>query len=213
MSALYLVTSQPEASAAARRAGLWLFMGVAGMLFLLFSAAYVMRMALPDWRPLPFVPWQLWLSTALLVAASVAWQRAALGLACLCSAAFLASQLWAWQAMTAADVAVGANPANSFFYLITGLHGLHVAGGLAVAAGARRSQAAMRLCARYWHFLLALWLAMFFLLFRVTPDLVQAVCNAFLRRRRWRGWRRSGTGWWMTGAATAQRFACRGARR
>jgi cytochrome c oxidase subunit 3 len=176
---LYLVRAQPAACQASRSAGLWVFIGVVAMLFFLFSCAYVMRMALPDWRPLPFVPWQLWLSTALLVAASVAWRRSAAGWGCLCSMAFLASQLWAWQAMRAANFPLQANPANSFFYLITGLHALHVTGGLAVAAVAWRSAAAMRLCARYWHFLLGLWLAMFGLLFWVTPQFVQDVCNAF----------------------------------
>jgi cytochrome c oxidase subunit 3 len=188
-SSLYLVTG--HAGTAARRTGLWLLMGVIAMLFFLFSAAYVMRMGLPDWRPLPFVPWQLWLSTALLALASVAWQRAwraadggraavswrAYGMACLCSLAFLASQLWAWRAMMAANFALDGNPANSFFYLITGLHGLHVIGGLVVATWAAGKVATIQLCARYWHFLLGLWLLMFALLFWLTPELVQQICG------------------------------------
>ena len=77
--------------------------------------------------------------------------------------------------------------ASSFFYLLTGLHGLHVAGGLVAAAlagaSARRGGAAglaasATLCARYWHFLLLLWLALFALLFLVTPDFVQVVCES-----------------------------------
>jgi cytochrome c oxidase subunit 3 len=181
--------------------GLWLFMGVVTVLFSLFAIAYLMRMALPDWRALPFVPWQLWLSTALLAASSAALQAArgaarrgrkaglelAFGGATVAALAFIAVQLWAWQQMTALDYPVRANPANSFFYLITGLHGLHVAGGLAAAAivgvrlargaGLARLGASLGLCAQYWHFLLALWLAVFGLLFLVTPDLVQAICN------------------------------------
>lgn len=175
-SSLYLVPGEADEGAANRRTGLWVFMGVVGMLFFLFSCAYVMRMGLPDWRPLPHAPWQLWLSTALLAAAGEAWRRAAVGWGCVLSLAFLASQLWAWRA---ADFALDANPANSFFYLITGLHALHVAGGLAVAAGARRGKASVQLCARYWHFMLALWLAMFGLLFWVTPELVRDVCDVF----------------------------------
>ena len=54
---------------------------------------------------------------------------------------------------------VTANPANAFFYLLTALHGLHIAGGLAaagwvLAAGDARR---IRLCAVYWHFLLLIW--------------------------------------------------------
>ncbi|WP_380876168.1 cytochrome-c oxidase [Sphingomonas sp. DBB INV C78] len=63
------------------------------------------------------------------------------------------------------------NPAIAFLYLITGLHGVHIIGGL-VAWGvtAQRAFAAavpmaversVTLCARYWHFLLLVWLAMF----------------------------------------------------
>lgn len=187
---------------AARRAGLWVLIGVVSMLFLLFGAAYVMRMAVSDWRPLPVVPWQLWCSTELLLAASVAWQlawraasrgkeaqaRLAGALGCGASVLFLGAQLWAWQIMSGFGLTVAANPANSFFYLITGLHGLHVLGGLFAAGlagwplvrggGAPQSGGAIELCARYWHFLLLLWLAMFAMLFLVTPAVVQAICGS-----------------------------------
>ncbi|MYN11468.1 bb3-type cytochrome oxidase subunit III, partial [Pseudoduganella aquatica] len=149
----------------ARKVGLWVFMGVVTSLFMLFSVAYVMRMAMADWQPLRYVPWQLWLSTAVLALASAAWESARRGgmrtatppgaasaagpgvraalLACGLSLAFLAVQLWAWQAMTDMRFTVNGNPASSFFYLLTGLHGLHVGGGLVAAAlagaAARRS--------------------------------------------------------------------------
>jgi cytochrome c oxidase subunit III len=188
---------------AVRRVGLWVLIGVVSMLFFLFGAAYVMRMAVSDWRPLAVVPWQLWCSTALLCAASMAWQLAsrtasrgmraetklAGALACGSSVLFLGAQLWAWHAMNALDLTVAANPANSFFYLITGLHGVHVMGGLAAAAlagwplarGGSVLQAggAIELCARYWHFLLLLWLAMFAMLYLVTPAVVQTICSSF----------------------------------
>ena len=181
----------------ARKVGLWVFMAVVCSLFMLFSVAYVMRMAMADWQPLRYVPWQLWLSTAVLLAASVAWEGARRSaahqmaqLACVLSLVFLVVQLWAWQAMTAMNFTVSGNPASSFFYLLTGLHGLHVVGGLvaavlaAVLAGERqhgsesRVRSGMLLCARYWHFLLLLWLALFALLFLVTPDFVQVVCES-----------------------------------
>ena len=47
---------------------------------------------------------------------------------------FLAGQLWAWQQMDAAGYFVAANPAYSFFYLLTAVHGLHLLGGLWVWA-------------------------------------------------------------------------------
>ncbi|WGG48209.1 bb3-type cytochrome oxidase subunit III [Rugamonas sp. DEMB1] len=200
--------SAASAAAPPAVAALWLLMGVLSMLFLLFGAAYLMRMSLPDWRPLPFVPWQLWLSSALLAASGAGWEAsrrraarpaggaagAALAAACLAALAFLAAQLWAWQRMSALNFPLAGNPANSFFYLLTGLHGLHVAGGLLVGAGAclvslrgaggvggagARAAAALRLrlCARYWHFLLVWWLLLFGLLFLLTPELARAICG------------------------------------
>lgn len=50
--------------------------------------------------------------------------------------------------------------------------------GEAGQAGQRAARAGMLLCARYWHFLLLLWLALFALLFLVTPDFVQVVCES-----------------------------------
>lgn len=62
------------------------------------------------------------------------------------------------------------NPAIAFFYLISGVHGLHILGGLVawgvtarrvLGGGAPRAAArAVQLCARYWHFMLLVWLAM-----------------------------------------------------
>lgn len=176
----------------AGRTGLWVFMVVVSTLFALFGVAYMMRAAYEDWRPITYVPWQLYCSTALLVLCSLAWELARRYVAAgrrdaarststgalVLSAMFVLSQLYAWQAMTAADYGVAANPANSFFYLITGLHAVHVMGGMVAGAFAvRRAGEAIGLCAQYWHFLFVLWLAVFALLFMVTPDLVKAFCT------------------------------------
>lgn len=176
----------------ARRVGLWVFMVVVSALFGLFGVAYMMRAAYEDWRPIAYVPWQLYCSTGLLVLCSLAWELARRHVAAgrreaarstsigalVLSAMFVLSQLYAWQAMTAADYGVAANPANSFFYLITGLHAVHVMGGMIAGAFAvRRVGEAIGLCAQYWHFLLALWLAVFSLIYMVTPDVVRAFCT------------------------------------
>jgi len=185
--------------------GLWVFMGVASSLFSLFTWAYVMRMSEGDAVRLDLPP-QLLLSTSLLLAGSVA-----LGLArsvaqeCplapsasdlarvrrllvaggLCAMAFLGSQLWAWQAMLSAQVLLASHPAGSFFYLLTAMHGLHLAGGLVgwawTASVAWRQPAAgawrIGLCARYWHFMLAVWLAIYALLRWMTPEAARFICG------------------------------------
>ena len=74
---------------------------------------------------------------------------------------------------------VAGNPANSFFYLFTGLHAVHLAGGLIAwqwALSALRQTTAddplarLGLCARYWHFLLVLWLTILLMLLVILPE-------------------------------------------
>ena len=68
-----------RACAAARRPGravktaLWVFLGVATSLFVLFVSAYAMRLGFADWSPLPR-PRLLMLNTAVLVGASLAME-------------------------------------------------------------------------------------------------------------------------------------------
>jgi len=179
--------------------GLWVFIGVAGTLFTLFLAAYVMRMESADWWPIP-MPWQTWLSTAVLIAGSFALHRSTvearaarhdaarvwLRAGGIFAFVFLAVQLWAWQSLRAAGVVVTGNPSASFFYMLTALHGLHVIGGLmawaSTSRAAKRLDAAavawrIALCARYWHFLLAVWVVLFAALGWVTPEVVRFICG------------------------------------
>lgn len=179
--------------------GLWVFMGVATALFSLFTLAYMLRMAGDDWSPIA-MPWQLWLSTAFLVAGSALLQWAAvaarggrwaaartlLRAGGVCALAFLGAQLWVWQLLQAARVMPAGNPAASFFYLLTAMHGLHVIGGLVgwglTVRGAGRATELMSawriaLCARYWHFLLAVWGVLFATLGWLTPEIARWICG------------------------------------
>lgn len=180
---------------------LWLFMGVATTFFSLFIVAYGMRMDAPDWSAIA-MPGQLWLSTALLLAGGVfmhgAGSAAARGRDArlkpllvaggAAAAAFVGSQLWGWQVLIDQRVMLGGNPAASFFYVLTALHGLHVLGGLvawSIAAQALSLPAKelptaawrVQLCARYWHFLFAVWMALFAALALLTPEFVRFICG------------------------------------
>ncbi|NTS33529.1 cytochrome c oxidase subunit 3 [Phyllobacterium sp. BT25] len=182
--------------------GLGVFLAVVGALFTLLISAYFMRMGLNDWWAVP-IPGLLWFNTALLVASSLALQwtkakaqrgnleavKAGLGLSFVTSVGFLVGQILAWRQLTAAGYLVADNPANSFFYLITGMHGLHILGGL-VALG-RTSFRALKgvpakaiwlsvdLCAMYWHFMLLVWLILFALLAGWANDFVE-ICRQLL---------------------------------
>jgi len=187
-------TTPPRELASSQAVGvaLWVFIGVASTLFSLFLAAYVMRMDSRDWSPI-VLPWQTWLSSALLVAGSVLLERASrvahrgnadaaqrlLLAAGGCAIVFVCTQLWSWQVLQAERVALVGNPAASFFYLLTALHGLHVIGGLVGWSVALRSPSPWRtmLLARYWHFLLAVWAVLFAALGWLTPEIVAFICG------------------------------------
>jgi cytochrome c oxidase subunit 3 len=84
---------------------------------------------------------------------------------------------------------LASNPANSYFYILTGLHALHLTGGLLAlgkvlvgfkaAKDLLSAQAAIEACALYWHYLFGLWLVLFFMLTR-TPEtyaMIAAACG------------------------------------
>jgi len=176
----------------AARVAVVVYFGVITVLFGLISSAYVMRMgmqgmghgAMGDWRPMPEPP-LLWVNSFVLLLSSLAWEAARLGVrqertdlmrrSMLCAGIlgilFLAGQLLLWRELVQAGYYASSNPANAFFYLITALHGLHIAGGLffwiravlGLRAGAD-VRLPVELCAVYWHFLLLVWALMLALL-------------------------------------------------
>jgi cytochrome c oxidase subunit 3 len=167
--------------------GLLILLAVITSLFGLFISAYWMRMehAHGDWSPLA-VPRLLWLNTALLILSSAGMQwareaakrgqadrvRVALIAGGMLAWAFLAGQLFAWRQLDASGYFLASNPAVAFFYLLTGVHGVHLLGGLFVwgKTVVRMARAgvelvdlrlSVELCTVYWHYLLLVWLVLF----------------------------------------------------
>jgi cytochrome c oxidase subunit 3 len=186
----------------AAKIGLGVFLAVVGSLFALFISAYSMRMTMVDWRALP-IPRLLWFNTAVLVLSSVALQGAQVAarrndlngvIVGLCAGGasavtFLVGQLLAWRELSIAGYFLASNPANSFFYLITAVHGLHLMGGL-VALGRTTAKVwhgapvtevrlSVELCAIYWHFLLLVWLVLLGLLTGWTDNVID-ICRQLL---------------------------------
>ncbi len=182
--------------------GLGVFLAVVSSLFALFISAYFMRMQMADWAQLP-APKLLWFNTGVLILSSAALQYAQVaarrgrmegvgdGLIAggLFAFTFLIGQLFAWRQLNAAGYFLAANPGNAFFYLFTGVHGLHLLGGL-VALGrtadkvwrgfeVNQVRLSVQLCALYWHFLLALWLVLFSLLTPWVGDFA-VICRQLL---------------------------------
>ena len=168
---------------AASKVALTVFISVSLCLFTLMAAAFFIRMASPDWRAPP-LPAMVWFGFFALVSASAVLEmagyearaehlqraRSAVIVAAMASLFFVLGQLWVWRELAASGFLVSRNPANAFFYLLTGAHGLHVIGGVVVLAAniARvwrdddpaRIAPALALAAIYWHFLLIVWLAL-----------------------------------------------------
>lgn len=155
------------------------------MFFMALVSAFIVRKGLgSDWHSF-IMPRILWLNTAILLASSVTLIRArrafkqndrpsfrhwwavttVLGLF------FLAGQLIAWREMVAAGFYLASNASNSFFYVLTAAHGLHLLGGvvalLFVGWGRLRRltlSTGTEIVSYYWHFLDGLWVFLFLLL-------------------------------------------------
>ncbi len=115
------------------------------MMFASLTIAYLcLSQTSPDWRAIQ-LPRLLWVSTALILSSSVtfefarrAWRRGTatsaqtwLLLTTLLGAGFIASQFFCWQQLVAQQIYLEKNPYRSFFYMLTGLHALHIVGGIA----------------------------------------------------------------------------------
>lgn len=176
-----------SAGVSAGRTGLYMFLGVITSMFLLFSISYQLRASFPDWMAVT-EPAILWFNTGILLLTSISLQlavnaarRGADGLirnylfaGIFLTLIFLAGQLLAWGQLVEAGFYARANPANAFFYLLTGIHGLHLIGGLWFLGGAAKSAVKspndealplrISLCTTYWHYLLLVWALLFYLL-------------------------------------------------
>jgi len=173
----------------ASRTGLFMFLAVVSSFFMLFMITYYTRSRFPDWEMLAD-PGILWVNTVILVLASIALQaasnaakknntgtmRIALIAGGVLTLAFIAGQMNAWDQMVTAGFYAQDNPSYAFFYLLTGLHALHLLGGMWFLGrlGFRMNQTgngekvmqSITLCTTYWHFLLIVWLVLFTLLLR-----------------------------------------------
>ena len=185
------------------RIGMWLALSAILMMFAALTSAYVFRSARTqqEWQSFA-VPQMLWVSTLLILASSVTFEAARraerrgrqafyrrwLLASLLLGFGFLVSQLLAWRQLVGQGIYLATNPHSSFFYLLTGLHAIHLLGGIiglsylairtrreAVAAASasssagsnvdRKRRASVEAIGLYWHFMDGLWVYLFALLF------------------------------------------------
>lgn len=152
------------------------------MVFLAFTAAFLMRRdEATTWVSL-HKPRILWFNTAILLLSSFVLERARRSLrggnrlhfnrwwtaGTMLGFLFLAGQVLAWRQMEAAGLYMASNVSTAFFYILTASHAAHLVGGLAalvyvdVQALRYRLGPAKRtvidVSAVFWHFLDVLWL-------------------------------------------------------
>ncbi len=169
------------------RTGIWVGLSAIAMTFAaLTSALYVREGAATDWHHIVLPP-ILFFNTLALVASSitleVARRRVAsfmrgeessrstpmlwLQLTMLLGLVFVVGQYLAWLNLRAQGLYLPTNPNSSFFYVFTGVHVIHVLGGLgglsrvilrfrSTARPLRRST--LDATSYYWHFMGMLWI-------------------------------------------------------
>lgn len=167
-----------------KKFALWLFLVTIFMIFAALSSAYIVRQSDGNWVifDLP----NLFLVTTgiiLISSATMHWTylsvkrdnhesaKLAIVITTILGIAFLIGQFMAWGQMVENSIHLVGNPSGSFVYIISGLHGLHIIGGvvflLVVTASIfkvkihSKNLLQIEMCATYWHFLDGLWLYLF----------------------------------------------------
>lgn len=180
-----------DRSPAASKTGVWVGIAAITMSFAALTSALVVRQgSATDWRHFSF-PSVLYLNSLVLVASSLTlefarrrfsrlafipgeaaasplrWLYGTFALGVL----FVCGQYVAWLQLRSQGLYLATNPSSSFFYVLTGVHALHVLGGLAglvyVSSKLRRSvlrKSTLDAASHYWHFMDVLWLYLFLLL-------------------------------------------------
>jgi cytochrome c oxidase subunit 3 len=144
-----------------------------------------------EWQPFS-LPVQVWISTIILLASSVTYHFGWKALdranreaakrwfvaTTILGAAFLSSQLLAWLELRSRGLYMSGNPYAGFFYILTGVHAVHVIGGLIALASVLlrvwyptrdenkvlKRLAIAQVVGWYWHFMDGVWVVLFILL-------------------------------------------------
>lgn len=177
-------------SPAAYRITMMVVVAAVVMMFAALSSAYIILSA-GEQRVRVAMPRMFFLSTGLIVLSSFSFESAkrslkggrvtsyirGLAITLVIGLLFLAAQLMGWRELAAQGIYFASHPHSSFFYFLTGVHGVHLLGGilalLYMVARTRRngdqvpSERTMTLTdvvSLYWHAMDGLWIWVFLLL-------------------------------------------------
>ncbi len=189
-----LNSSTPDIEKSASTA-LKFLLAVITVVFFLFTITFLQRTQSFDFQALSGEVWlpfsntnMLWQNSAYLLLASMSIILAekfaqqqnlyaiiiSLTATTLFTLLFISGQVQVWQQLNQSGFYITTNPANSYYFLLTGIHALHIVGGVLVlmrctwhfgiSFSYQQLASRLNLCARYWHYLLFIWLFLFFLL-------------------------------------------------
>jgi cytochrome c oxidase subunit 3 len=166
---------------------LWVAIGSILMMFAGLTSAYIVKRSQASWLMIE-IPTLFWYSTATILASSVTVQlalkalkkreminyRRLLVVTAVLGVLFIVLQIAGFRQFAAQDirlVGAGSNASYSFLLAISGIHGVHVLGGVvALVVIAIRalnsstksySSVPLEIAATYWHFVDALWIYLF----------------------------------------------------
>jgi cytochrome c oxidase subunit 3 len=173
---------------------LWVAMGSVVMMFAGFTSAYVVKRNQTNWLEFTMPP-MFWYSTAVILLSSLtvylaeksfksrdmARYRTLITVTAALGVVFVVLQFFGFKFLVDNGVQIignGSNPAGSFLGVITGVHILHVLGGVvalsimfAKAFSSRRknySSISIELASTYWHFVDVLWIYLFIFFLSVS---------------------------------------------
>ncbi len=167
-----------------KKFAMWLFIMSVLMIFGALTSAYIVRQAEGNWLIFE-LPQLFWINTGVILISSITMHWAYLSakrdslesvkiatiVTTILGVLFLVGQFLAWGDLVGQKIYLVGNPSGSFVYIISGLHGLHIVGGvvfLLILLGSTfrykvhsKSLNQIEMCATYWHFLGGLWLYLF----------------------------------------------------
>src|SRR5258705_7650719 len=174
------VYGQVEAS----RSGIWVGIFAIIMSFAALTSSLLVRQGSGEWSHI-VIPSLLYANTAALLLSSFTMEMARRALAksagpsmwltvtLVLGLSFVGGQYLVWRHLAAQGLYLATNPNSSFLYVFTGVHALHLLGGIAMlvyllayVVGGHTSLRRHRLdnTAIYWHFMGGLWLYLLFVI-------------------------------------------------
>lgn len=161
--------------------GLWLGIASIIMLFAALTSAYIVRKAQGNWVEFRMPP-IFWINTAIILLSSFTMHLALVSyrklqvnkykvtllITFILGLTFLVGQYLGWADLANRGIYIDGNPSGSFVYVISGVHAVHILGGLVIMAIFLVNMLAktfyankltgVEMMATYWHFVDVLWI-------------------------------------------------------